>query len=197
MSFTRLLNDKGTFIKDTHESTSQLGWILDPTYNEQSSYKTCDEPNKCSRTKLTPSYPFYKTDSVAVDTESDLFGLTRPASRDPAKQYPYTGVQKQHQLVPLPEIGLEFSARQTRLDSQQPNREQGVFPERFFNPIIDLTRLSRIDDNSKIGYNTYLAESDTYKMFIPKPFADSVLPVPKNPGMLPAAPSTFDILRGR
>ena len=177
MASTRLNNDYGAQRKNTFEMSSQLGWVLDPHMNERADYTTCDEPYQCSKPKFTPIIPKYKSGSDIVDTESDLWGITRPLSSDPSRKYPYAGVQAKHQFEPLPEIGLDFSSRATHLDSQQPNRERGVFPERFFNPIVDLTRLSRNDDNSKIGFNTYLAETDTYKMFIPRPI-DSTTTLP-------------------
>ena len=116
--------------------------------------------------------PRYRQNNQLVDTESDLLGLTRPNTHDPSRQYPWKGVTAEHEFAALPEVGLEFSARQTRLDYQQPNRERGLYPERFFTPILDVQRLQRVDDNSKIGFNTYTAESDTFKMFIPRPIND-------------------------
>ncbi len=184
MSFTRLPYDAKTYQKRVYESASTLPHQLDPIRNERDSYRTCDEPNTCTASTITPFAPRHRMPAL-VDTESDLLGITRPATKDPSRQYPYKGAVASHTFAPLAEDGLGFSARYTQLDYPQPNREKGLYPERFFNPILDLQRLERLDDNSKIGINSYLAEMDSYKMFVPKPIPDRSLPTPQRRGEWP------------
>lgn len=191
MSFTRLDYDPKAYETAYKASVGVFPYMTDRAYTQKSKYCRCEEPTKCTcfrvsgtNGEVTPFEPFHRTTSI-VDAESDVQNRSRKFSKDPSTQWPYNGAKAPHTLEAVGEVGLNFSNRHTRVDYPLPNREQSLYPERFYNTQIDMQALENIDDNTKIGINSYLAERDNFKAYIPSPINDAAT--------LPPAPRSEDI----
>jgi len=75
-SFTRLRYDRCAHQKDTHQSVEPLQYVMYP-----GKYENC---SKCTYNEESFYRPF---DEAVVDAESELKGLTRPASSCPQNKY--------------------------------------------------------------------------------------------------------------
>lgn len=84
-NWQRLKYDYGNYGKEVQQSTAPLEWVLDPNYVHR-----C---NPCRPNEIGYIGKFgvsYDTSRPLVDTESDLFNISRKATRDPNFKYlPY------------------------------------------------------------------------------------------------------------
>jgi len=81
-TWTRLKNDQEYMQTDIKQSTAPLGFALDPSYAER-----CDPCFSSEIGWIGKQGVSYDNKTPIIDTESDLFNLSRPLSKDPQFKY--------------------------------------------------------------------------------------------------------------
>ena len=201
-NWQRLKYDWGNYGKEVQQTTAPLEWVLDPNFVHRN--------NPCRPTDIGYNSKFgvsFDTTNPLVDTESELFNLTRPATRDPNYKYlpfcPNCGNKKttcgekeclegypcgggvvsgceqcQPKLFHFPNGGLKHEF--TRISNPTCTlRETGI--NRFQPTYLDHQDRTRWENQGEIGINYRMVAKDNHVPCIPKPIDQSAgLPKAKN-----------------
>lgn len=198
-NWQRLKYDYGNYGKSLQQSTSPLDWILDPNYVHR-----C---NPCRPTEVGYISKFgvsYDSRNPLIDTESELFNITRKASNDPGQKYiPYCpncgnkkitcgeneclegypcggGVvsgceQCQPQLFHFPSCGI---TRQYTRTSNPTGTLRETGQNRFQPTYLDHQHPTRWEIQGEVGINYRMVAKDNHVPCVPIPL-DQTLALPR------------------
>lgn len=175
MSFNRSSYDKNAYEVKNVQSKRPGTYKLEKYYGQPTPQCFDIQPSFNAKSDAVMEY------GNIIDTESELFSLSRKYSKDPSQKYPFVKSDKAKQTFPkFCERSLQSTY--TRYDSPKPNREESIAIPRFESLCLNPQNLSRIHDNSYIGQNTQLYERDNFKPKLPKLVDQSnALPSAKTP----------------